>query len=190
MEPLLAVQRLFDPRTNQPNAKLQRENAQARELHPGTGVEREEEHRFETGVGDSGAFGDHAQRGASERIERSVWEWRDEDTVLQSADIYLNKRAAGSHTRKSPGKEETPLPVGAFLTPLSKAITTPQDLQYETAAPQMPSATANIIKGGSTIYRFIDASSSGIDQDQHVKKANKDREIRRAKKAKVKLARV
>lgn len=198
MEPLLAVHTAFDPRTKQYSERVQREAALIRESHPSSSVEREEEQRYEAGVGDSGAFGDRMMRGQTEGIERSAWEWRNEDAVLgASAAMEAAKEAgrAGSKLAAGSGEGERILvevhaAEEAFPTPLLEVVEAAEQLRNQPTQAALPSTTVGTDAQKTTVFRFIDASSRGIFQDKHVQKAIVEREKQKAKKVRRKAARV
>ena len=62
--------------------------------HTSTTVESEEEQRFLSGLGAGGAFGDQSAQQASEGIERTVWEFREEGFKESAAEQAAAVRAA------------------------------------------------------------------------------------------------
>jgi hypothetical protein len=89
MEPLLGAFGGIDSVTRQYSERLQRDSTLEREQHESTLVEREEEHRLETGVGQGGAFGSRIV--TEHGIEKVAWEYRSEDEHIG---IQLGKKAA------------------------------------------------------------------------------------------------
>ncbi|RXK35672.1 hypothetical protein M231_07045 [Tremella mesenterica] len=88
MQPLLGVAPAFrSPRrasSSVENEAAEREMIQLRHEDTTATLERDEESRFEAGIGGGGSFGDRvAQRGA-EGLERTVWEFRGEDEVVEA----------------------------------------------------------------------------------------------------------
>jgi len=206
MEPLLAVHTAIDPRTTKHNERIQRDFALARESHPSTGVEREEEQRFEAGVGRGGAFGDRDTQGKSEGIERSTFEWRDEEGVLASneakeaateATRHATKEAARRGTTSDPIEGEGERVLGevaaaeeAFPTPLTASSESPDHQRHKASRASPPSTAAEAVGEKSTVYRFVDTSGRGIFQPKDVQKAMQERDKAKAKKAKRRAARV
>jgi hypothetical protein len=82
MESLLGARSPINKKTMSIDAVLERTEATARDLHPSTGVERDEEQRWDANIGQGGAFGNRAAQGSREGVERTVWEFRDEEMVL------------------------------------------------------------------------------------------------------------
>ncbi len=200
MEPLLAVPTAIDPRTKQYSERIQREAVQTREAHPSTGVEREEEQRWEVGVGSGGAFGDRKCQG-KEGMERSVWEWRDEDAVLEASEAMeaakeAAKKAARGPARSDQGEGEGERVLGevaaaeeAFPTPLSHRMEAVEQMSNNPArAPGPSTITGTSVK--TTVFRFVDISSRGMFQDKHVQKGILEREKAKARKAKRRDVRV
>ena len=203
MEPLLAVHTAIDPRTKQYSERIQREAAQSRETHPSTNVEREEEQRYEAGVGSGGAFGDRLEQSKTEGIERSAWEWRDEDAVLGANEALETTREAarlagrpsrtgvqGESERKE-GLNGVTTAEEAFPTPLT-TVSESADQKRHQSQESLPSTIigSSAEKSTSTVYRFVDTSSRPMHQPKDVQKAMQDREKLRAKKAKRRAARV
>lgn len=94
MEPLLGVRTPISPRTRQHDPALARELDLAHEAHPSTAAERLEEQRFDAGIGEEGAFGQRTRESTKPSIERTVWEFMDEESAL------LEKETQGQKTRE------------------------------------------------------------------------------------------
>lgn len=202
MEPLLAVQTTVDPRTRQYSERIQREAAQTRRSHPSTSAEKEEEQRWESGVGLGGAFGNRVKQGNTKGIERSAWEWRGEDAVLKATAAMETareqaKEAAGEAARNSQTKaegnvavKEMPAAEEAFPTPLTEVLKPADAISHRLSAASLPSKSVDASSEKSTLYRFVDTSTRGIVQPKDVQKAIQDREKSMAKRAKRRAARV
>jgi hypothetical protein len=149
MEPLLGVMSGVDARTRQYSEKAQRDATLERETHPSTLVEREEEHRSDTGIGEGGAF---APRGGyvnspDSGLERTVWEFRDEDEVT--------KLAADRPKPHVTGDEQAELAEEIAHDPFPTPSTVKQ-------ASVLSHSTTNAKADQSIVgkFRFIDVSSS------------------------------
>lgn len=84
----------INPRTKQHDPALARELDLAHEAHPSTAAERLEEQRFDAGIGEEGAFGQRTRESTKPSIERTVWEFMDEESAL------LEKETQGQKTRE------------------------------------------------------------------------------------------
>ncbi|WVQ83511.1 hypothetical protein IAT38_005652 [Cryptococcus sp. DSM 104549] len=81
MEPLLGVMTPLNPVTRKFDPVRARE-LDRMEKHPSVAIEQVEEQRWESGIGEEGAFGtrSEAKQGG---IEKTTWEWRDEEAVVE-----------------------------------------------------------------------------------------------------------
>ncbi|ODO08411.1 hypothetical protein L198_00141 [Cryptococcus wingfieldii CBS 7118] len=102
MEPLLGVRTPINPRTKKYDVAIARDIDMAYESHPSVSAERLEEQRFESGVGQEGAFGDRSRESAQPGIERTAWEWRDEEKALEDRRLLAAKEA---EVKQQPGHE-------------------------------------------------------------------------------------
>ncbi|WWC59921.1 mitochondrial 37S ribosomal protein mS45 [Kwoniella dejecticola CBS 10117] len=91
MEPLLGVQIPINPSTKEHDAARARHIDQAHDSHPSTSAERLEEQRWDSGVGQEGAFGAKTRENASEGVERTAWEFRDEEQNLEDTRVLAQK---------------------------------------------------------------------------------------------------
>ncbi|WVR04105.1 hypothetical protein IAU60_001104 [Kwoniella sp. DSM 27419] len=94
MEPLLDVQTPINPNTKEHDAARARQIDLARDAHPSTGAERLEEQRWDSGVGQEGSFGSRARSASSDGIERTAWEYRDEEKALEDRAVLHAKEEA------------------------------------------------------------------------------------------------
>ena len=130
MEPLLDA-RPLPPRRPRPQAVKQ--DFEARAGHPSVEIEAAEEARWDQGMGEGGSFGTGI-RHEGESIERTAWEFRDEEKVVQKEEFEV----PGQRARKA--KEE-------------------EVAGHE--APEAPPTTVQEAEGKSTRFRFIDVSGQG-----------------------------
>ncbi|WWC68931.1 mitochondrial 37S ribosomal protein mS45 [Kwoniella pini CBS 10737] len=93
MEPLLGVQIPINPSTREHDAARARYIDQAHDSHPSTNAERLEEQRWDSGVGQEGSFGARTRENASEGVERTAWEFRNEEQNLEDARVLEQKEA-------------------------------------------------------------------------------------------------
>ena len=196
MESLLGVETGFDPRSKQYVERIQREATQLRVSHPSTSVEREEEQRWEAGVGGGGAFGDRVGQGKAEGIERSAWGWRDEHAILEANRVMEAVKEAAKQAAEVSAKSGDPV-VGegsrvlgevaaaeeAFPTPLSAKIRATENPTRTASQQSLPEQT-------SGTFRFIDTSSRGTLQTKQVQRAMQVRDTLKAKNAKRKARRL
>jgi len=145
MEPLLGTASGLDARTRQYSERAQRDATMERETHPSTMVEREEEHRFEAGVGEGGAFAERSKHDSSrEGIERPVWEYRNEDEVVRAK---AGPTAADADTPEELADEIAHDP---FPTPFT--VNKAAQLAH---GKEERSAAVRVVDG----FRFVDVSS-------------------------------
>ncbi|KAK4683949.1 hypothetical protein P7C73_g6259, partial [Tremellales sp. Uapishka_1] len=85
MEPLLDVKSPFYPHSTKLDTRAERDERYLRDAHPGSSAEKLEEVRWESGMGEGGAFGQGTPR--NEGMERAVWEFRDEDEVIREKKV-------------------------------------------------------------------------------------------------------
>ena len=83
MEPLMDMKSPIDPTTRQYSERNAREESRARASDVSHQTELDEEVRFEAGEGAEGAFGEPLGDDEFRRIERTVWEWRDEGAAFE-----------------------------------------------------------------------------------------------------------
>ncbi|WRT65396.1 uncharacterized protein IL334_002339 [Kwoniella shivajii] len=91
MEPLLGVQIPVNPGTKQHDAARARQIDIAHDSHPSTGAERLEEQRWDSGVGQEGSFGSRTRESGSKGVERTAWEFRDEEQDLEDRRVLDTK---------------------------------------------------------------------------------------------------
>lgn len=107
MEDLLGVRSPLNPRTKAADAVRERDEATTRALHASSNVEQIEEDRWDAGIGRGGAFGQRTTQTEREGIERTVWEFRDEETEVRE------KRAASTSDFSSQGLKQAVQEVAA-----------------------------------------------------------------------------
>lgn len=101
MEPLLGVSRR---RAYEPTPDEESPN------HISVGIEREEEDRFEAGIGAGGPFGNMVGQVGNEGIERTVWEFKDEgepievESKLTERPVAKTSAAVDAGITKKPSK--------------------------------------------------------------------------------------
>ena len=205
MESLLAVESTSDPRSKQKqfSERIQREATQLRNSHRSTSVEKEEEQRWEAGVGSGGAFGDRVRQGKAEGIERSAWEWRDEDAILEANRVMEAAKEEAKQATKVSAQEggfgdkegarvegegarvlgEVAAAEEAFPTPFSAKIRANENPTVRPSQTLLPEQTFGT-------FRFIDTSSRGTTQTKQVQRAMHVRDKLKAKNAKRKAARI
>ncbi|WWC87571.1 uncharacterized protein L201_002461 [Kwoniella dendrophila CBS 6074] len=91
MEPLLGVQLPLNPSTKEHDSARARQIDMAHDAHPSTSAERLEEQRWDSGVGQEGSFGSRSRENASSGVERTAWEFRDEETDLEDRRVLEQK---------------------------------------------------------------------------------------------------
>ena len=187
MEPLLAVHTSTDPRTKQYSERIQREGAQLRGAHPSTTVEREEELRFEAGLGAGGAFGDRNRHGKKEGVEKPAWEWRDEDAVIEGAETAGDTKTAVKAVGAQGEGAKVVEAEEAFPTPLTRQIHREVEDALERVtrkAGQNPSVPTGTLGQTKSAYRFIDTSGRVVPQSKDMGKADHARVRAKERKAK------
>ncbi|KAK8861297.1 hypothetical protein IAR55_002116 [Kwoniella newhampshirensis] len=102
LEPLLGVQVPINPNTREHDASRARQIDLAHDSHPSTATERLEEQRWESGVGQEGAFGGRTRDAAKQGIEHTAWEFRDEETVLEDRRVL---KAKEEEVKREPSHE-------------------------------------------------------------------------------------
>lgn len=178
MQPLLGVQSAIDPRTRQFSERLQREEALSREVHPSSRAELEEEQRWDAGIGATGAFGDPTRK-TNEGLQRTIFEWRDEDDTIAAVQAEEDARSAAKNAAQelaqsgdqtSAAEEaETIVDSEHFPTPRSGAAARPKKESALLASRQLPETVVKTSK--QRVYRFIDTSTAPSRQPYQVKKA-------------------
>lgn len=107
MEPLLGAFGGIDSVTRQYSERRQRDSTLEREQDMSTVVEKEEEARYDQGIGQGGAFG--SRKTAEKGIERVAWEYQNEDeTIARRRTLAQDKEEAQSEKREP----ETPVVKG------------------------------------------------------------------------------
>ncbi|WVQ63036.1 uncharacterized protein L199_001187 [Kwoniella botswanensis] len=91
MEPLLGVQTPINPSTKEHDAARARQIDLAHDSHPSTSAERLEEQRWDSGVGQEGSFGSRTRENSSKGVERTAWEFRDEERDLEDRRVLEQK---------------------------------------------------------------------------------------------------
>jgi hypothetical protein len=161
MEGLLGVKSPLDPMTKAGDAARERDEATQRAAHPSTGIERAEEDRWDAGLGSGGSFGDRATQATSEGIERTVWEFRDEETEMKEKRAVKEAELAA---KAKPGvrdaAEEVLAAQTGSATPESarvvEAMTNrPVDQARQEAQEAREAAAHSARKGG---FNFVDVS--------------------------------
>ena len=148
MEPLLAVRTMAQQRWERNERGVARDNDEA------TAAELEEEARWDAGTGEGGAFGDKNKLLKNEGLERTVFEFRGEDDVLDA------KKAGVSADEAFP----TPATLKAKRHPVQKR-----------EGPKVyPERVVPINRTKS--FRFVDISSDGVEQTKQVQRAINKRE--------------
>ncbi|WVF66740.1 hypothetical protein IAT40_001482 [Kwoniella sp. CBS 6097] len=94
MEPLLGVESPINPNTKEHDAARARQIDMAHDSHPSTSAERLEEQRWESGVGQEGSFGSRDRSNISAGIEKTAWEFRDEEKALEDRKVLQSKEEA------------------------------------------------------------------------------------------------
>jgi hypothetical protein len=153
MESLLGARSPINKKTMSIDAVLERTEATARDLHPSTGVERDEEQRWDANIGQGGAFGNRAAQGSREGVERTVWEFRDEEMVLAER---VAERAARESVKSKGG-------VAELVAEADAAPETPEHAHQHAQAVrktkrESPSTTAP--SGHKSPFRFVDTSGA------------------------------
>ena len=87
----------IDPITRQYSERNAREESRARASDLSHQTEMDEELRFEAGEGSEGAFGEPLGDDEHRRIERTVWEWRDEGAAFEEESETYSLPAIKKH---------------------------------------------------------------------------------------------
>ena len=164
MEGLLGVKSPLDPMTKSADNARERDEATQRAAHPSTGVERVEEDRWDAGIGQGGSFGDRASQATSEGIERTVWEFRDEETEMKEKRAMKEAELAA---KAKPGvravAEEVLAAQAGSATPESarvvEAMTNRPVDQAKQEAQEAKEEEAHSAKRGG--FNFVDVSGQG-----------------------------
>jgi hypothetical protein len=160
MEGLLGVKSPVDPRTKIEDAARERDEATSRAAHPSGGIERVEEDRWDAGIGSGGAFGDRATQAGSEGIERTVWEFRDEETEMREKRAVKEAGAAKAKPGVRAVAEEVLAAQAGSATPESARVVEalthrPVDQAKQEAKEAKEEAAHSARKGG---FNFVDVS--------------------------------
>jgi hypothetical protein len=155
MESLLGARSPINKKTMSIDAVLERTEATARELHPSTGVERDEEQRWDANIGQSGAFGDRIAQDSREGIERTVWEYRDEEMVLAER---VQERAARESAKSKGG-------VAELVAEADAAPETPEHAHQHAKSVRgvkRESPSTTVPSGSKSPFRFVDTSGANV----------------------------
>lgn len=153
MEPLLGIRSIRDSKSKSISDRLARDEASYRGGAMGTRIEKEEEDRFEAGIGEGGAFS--SKMAEKQPIERTVWEFRSEEMMLA-------ERAAEAAARSAASSE------GLAAELLAEAEVAPSTPEQEHIAHQEASEPAHDHtalpshqrSNARTTFRFVDTSST------------------------------
>jgi hypothetical protein len=160
MEGLLGVKSPLDPMTKTSDNARERDEATQRASHPSTGVERVEEDRWDAGIGSGGSFGDRSTQARSEGIERTVWEFRDEETEMREKRAVKEAELAKAKPGVRAVAEEVLAAQIGSATPESARVVEamthrPVDQAKQEAQEAKEAAAHSARKGG---YNFVDVS--------------------------------
>ena len=136
METLLGVRSPVDKRTKAVNIEARRREETMRAEHPATNAEADEEYRSEHNVGFGGAFGNLKEQSLRSGIEKDVWEFQSEATMIQ-------ERKDDATARKQAQKAKQ-----------DEINAKPQVVE------KIPEPPTVIVKPGKNVYRFIDSSKA------------------------------
>lgn len=144
MEPLLGTLPLRNPRTKTIEPGLEREELASRISHSSTGIERVEEERWDAGIGQGGAFADRVSTEREEGTERTVWEFRTEESEVEEKGVKAGKVQEG-------------------LKQLAAAPSTPESDKVVAAVQPHPKEKKSSEKikqqSARVAFRFVDTSS-------------------------------
>jgi hypothetical protein len=145
MEPLLGVQPLRNPQTQVIEPGLERAEAASRGSHASTGIERVEEERWDAGIGAGGAFADRVATERAEGLERTVWEFRTEESQVEEEGVESGHVEEG-------------------LKELAAAPSTPEHDKVTAAVNAHPEEKKKVekvkVRSAKVAYRFVDTSST------------------------------
>jgi hypothetical protein len=173
MEPLLDVRSPIDPKTKSIHATLERVEASDRQTHPSSIAEKNEEERWDAGIGQGGAFGKPLADRQREGLERAVWEFRAQESVVEE------RRVVREATK---GEDEGEAVVAAEAAGLETPNTIKRAKTVTEESTEMPS---QVVQASKTAYRFIDTSSKRPSRD--LARAETVRAMRRARRATARL---
>ncbi|ORY27683.1 eukaryotic mitochondrial regulator protein-domain-containing protein [Naematelia encephala] len=159
----------------------------ARAEDPATIVELEEEHRFDAGIGDTGAFGDPALA-SKEGTQLPAFELRDEDLSAavrrqQQAESQAAEEAAANGEKVEINQGEWTAEQQAFPNPgyvKEKLDFAKREERLRREEKVLPQTTFTPSSGRT--WRFVDVSSEKQKQAGVVQRMEKKREKRREKK--------
>lgn len=167
MEGLLGVKSPVNPHTKSEDAARERDEATTRASHPSGGIERVEEDRWDAGIGSGGAFGDRSTQAGSEGIERTVWEFRDEETEMREKRAVKEAGAAKAKPGVRAVAEEVLAAQAGSTTPESARVVEalthrPVDQAKQETQDAKEAAAHSARKGG---FNFVDVSGQGKWQE-------------------------
>lgn len=147
MEPLLGIRTIRDIKSNIISDRLARDEASQRGTMMGSRVEREEEERYEAGIGQGGSFSSEAAEMGS--LERTVWEFRSEEMTMEERTAEAAARQAVSHD-------------GMAAKLLAEAEAAPSTPEQKDARPVQQSRQdpSHEHRTPRTVFRFVDTSNT------------------------------
>lgn len=157
MEDLLGVRSPLNPKSKTIDAARERDETTSRALHPSSNVERVEEDRWEAGIGRGGAFGHRTSQVEREGLERTVWEFRDEETEMRERKAASSKEIGDRDGVRQAVQEVAAAQAGSD-TPeahrIASELANPPSQSTQPIAAATPSA-----KAGK--YTFVNVSGQG-----------------------------
>lgn len=152
MEGLLGVRSPLDPISKKTDAVRERDESTSRALHSSTDVERIEEDRWQAGIGKGGAFGNRTSQVEREGLERTTWEFRDEETEVRERKVAA--KTAGSGPAVKQATDEVAAAMAGSDTPEAQRV------QEALAHPPRPATSRQprepSVQAGK--YTFVDVS--------------------------------
>lgn len=148
MEPLLGIRTLRDAKSKIISDRMARDEASQRGATMGSRVEREEEERYEAGIGQGGAFSSETAELGS--LERTVWEFRSEEMTMEERTAEAAARQAVSHDEMT-----AKLLAGREAAPPSTE--SKQDIRSTSQGNGHPSQKHLTTR---TVFRFVDTSGT------------------------------